>query len=125
MAVTPAGPAVKDPARDSGDPADGLLDKLSGDRVVVLLFAGDGSDDKAAIRAVRKAGRGAPKIIVRVTSIRNIGKYATITDKLGITEAPSTIIIGSDRVAQVLTGLIDDKVVKQYVADARRRAAKK
>lgn len=124
-AVVPAGPPVKDPARDSGDPADGLLDKLTGDRVVVLLFSGNGSDDLAAARAVRKAGTGDRKMIVRVTSIRNVAKYATITDKLGINEAPSTIVIGSDRVAQVLTGIIDANVVKQYAGDARRRAAKK
>jgi len=123
-AVTPAGPPVKDPARNSGDPADGLLDKLTGDRVVVLLFSGNGSDDLAAARAVRKAGTGDRKMIVRVTSIRNVAKYATITDKLGINEAPSTIVIGSDRVAQVLTGIIDSNVVKQYAGDARRRAAK-
>jgi hypothetical protein len=123
-AVTPAGPPVKDPARNSGDPADGLLDELTGDRVVVLLFAGEGADDRVAIRAVRAAGNESKNTIVRVTQIRNVGKYATITDKLGITEAPSTIIIGSDKVAQVLTGLIDSKVVKQYIGDARRRAAK-
>ncbi|HMS72382.1 MAG TPA: hypothetical protein PKB03_05050, partial [Baekduia sp.] len=88
------------------------------------LFSGDGSDDRAAIRAVRAVGREDGKTIVRVTSIRNVGKYATITDKLGIQQAPSTIIIGSDLVAQRLDGLIDVKVVKQYIGDARRRAAK-
>ena len=122
--VTPAGPPVKDPARDSGDPSDGILDQLKGQRVAVLLFSGDGSDDRAAIRAVRAVGREDGKTIVRVTSIRNVGKYATITDKLGIQQAPSTIIIGSDLVAQRLDGLIDVKVVKQYIGDARRRAAK-
>lgn len=114
---------MKDPARGSGDPADGLLDKLTGDRVVVLLFAGEGSDDRRAERAVRAAGRESKGVIVRVTDIRNVGKYATITDKLGIDEAPSTIIIGSDRVAQKLIGIIDSKVVKQFIGDARRRAA--
>ncbi|MEI2703660.1 MAG: hypothetical protein V9E83_14845 [Baekduia sp.] len=123
-AVTPAGPPVNDPARSSGDPADGLLDKLTGDRVVILLFTGDGADDRKAIRAVRAADRELDGVIVRVTQLRNVGKYATITDKLGINQAPSTIIIGSDKVAQVLTGIIDAKVVKQYVGDARRRAAK-
>ena len=122
--VTPAGPAIKDPARNSGDPADGLLDKLTGDRVVVLLFTGNGADDLAAIRAVREADRQSQGVIVRVTQIRNVAKYATITDKLGINQAPSTVIIGSDLVAQVLTGIIDAKVVKQYIGDARRRAAK-
>ncbi len=58
-------------------------------------------------------------------TLRAVDVYKTITDKLGINEAPSTIVIGSDRVAQVLTGIIDANVVKQYAGDARRRAAKK
>lgn len=122
--VTPAGPPVKDPARDSGDPADGVLDQLKGKRVAIVLFTGDGADDRTATAAVRAVGRENKNVIVRVTSIRNVGKYASITDKLNINQAPSTIIIGSDMVAQVLTGIIDAKVVRQYVGDARRRAAK-
>jgi len=122
--VTPAGPAIKDPARDSGDPADGVLDQLKGKRVAIVLFTGDGADDRTATAAVRAVGRENKNVIVRVTSIRNVGKYASITDKLNINQAPSTVIIGSDMVAQVLTGIIDAKVVRQYVGDARRRAAK-
>ena len=122
--VTPAGPAVKDPAKASGDPAQGLLDRLKSGRVVVLLFAGAGTDDHAAARAVRAAAHGYKGMIVRVTSMRNVGKYATITDKLNITVAPSTVVIGSDFVAQVLTGLVDKRVIRQYAGDAKRRAAK-
>lgn len=123
-AVTPAGPAVKNPGKSSGDPSDGLLAKLTGKNVVVLLFVGQprAADDNVAVRSVLSGARAAKRTTVRITGIRNVGRYSKITDKLEITESPSAIIMASDKKAQVLTGILSPFSVKQYILDGRRRA---
>ncbi len=123
-AVTPVGPAVKNPGKSTGDPSDGLLAKLVGKNVVVLLFVGQprAADDNVAVRSVLSAARSVKGTTVRVTGIRNVGRYSKITDKLEITESPSAIIMASDKKAQVLTGILSPFAVKQYILDGRRRA---
>lgn len=123
-AVTPAGPAVKNSGKNSGDPSDGLLAKLVGRNVVVLLFVGQprAGDDNVAVRSVLSAARSVKGTTVRITGIRNVGRYSKITDKLEITESPSAIIMASDKKAQVLTGILSPFSVKQYILDGRRRA---
>ena len=53
-----------------------------------------------------------PHVATIVASIRDLGKYADITDKLDISAAPTIVVISPSRQATEIIGLPDVKQVQ-------------
>jgi hypothetical protein len=108
-------------ATTSTDPSETILNVLSTGKVVVLLFHGDGADDQAARKAVHTVAADDTKHVVSAyADIAKVGAYEAITSGIQVTTAPTILVIGPDKKAQVLTGYVDAGVIKQAVGDALR-----
>jgi len=119
--ATPA--AAKAPAVKSDtvvDPSDALLRFLAKGKTVVLLFHGDGADDRAARKAVHRVALKDHKVVAAYAPIARVGLYQAITSGVEVTTAPTILVIGSDLKAITLTGYVDQDTVAQAVGDIRR-----
>lgn len=105
------------------DPSNRLLAYLAKGKTLVILFHGDGIDDRAARKAVHRTALADPKHVVSAyVPIADVGEYEAITSDVQVLSAPTILVIGTDHKATVLTGFVDEKVVRQTVGDARRGA---
>ncbi len=93
-----------------------LNQALSDGKAVVLLFAGDGADDKVAREVVRSVHD--PRVVTVVTTIGKLGDYAALTGNLEINAAPTILVVGPDRQARMIVGLPDLKQVQSALASA-------
>ncbi|MEA2304036.1 MAG: hypothetical protein QOH43_1316 [Solirubrobacteraceae bacterium] len=121
-----AAPAVKAKARAKA-PAAGTTDRsapllaaLAKGRVAVVLFLdARAADDKAVRAAVHQATKGRAKVTTRIAPISDVGDYAAITQGVAVAQAPTVLIIGPDKKAQVLTGYVDAASITQAISQAR------
>lgn len=121
-AATPAPAAAAPPKSaatggNSGVPAGeaAVLGHLDRGRVVILVFyTPNGTDDLAARRAAQTVASPG-KVIFRAVSVKNVGDYEAITRGVTVAETPTTLVIGPERQAVSLTGLIDPLEVRQAV----------
>jgi hypothetical protein len=111
----PPTPRVEDvPRAVSGALADGKV-------VVVLFTEKGGADDQATARhfaAVSQLGNG-----VRTfrAGIADIGRYAGIVARLGVTQAPSIVIVRPDlRAVPPIEGYVESQFLVQRVRDQLR-----
>jgi endonuclease I len=115
---------AKTPATDV-DPSDRLLAYLAKDKVLVVLFYGNGVEDRAARKAVHRTAQKDPKHVVSAyVPISKVGDYEAITSDVQILASPTILVIGKDSKATALTGYVDVDSVRQAVGDARRAAVK-
>lgn len=118
----PATPAAKPAAAIAGvapgDLSGPLMAALGRKDVVVLVFAGTGADDRSVTRAVHKISLHHGKVVVKVASIDQVGRYAAITRGAQVGGAPTTLIIGTDRVARAIVGYTGIAEIDQAVGDA-------
>ena len=123
VAAKPATTKAATPAT-TVDPSDRLLAYLSKGKTLVILFEGNGADDKAARKAVHLTAQGDPKHVVSAyVPISQVGKYEAITTDVQILSSPTVLVIGTDGKATALTGFVDVQSLRQAVGDARREAA--
>lgn len=92
-------------------------------RVVVLLFTQDGADDRATAKRVHELSATGPasfgkRFVVFTDGVAKLGEYAAVIGDLGIDQAPATIIVAPNGEARVVQGFIDQRSLRQYVADA-------
>lgn len=92
-------------------------------RVVVLLFTQDGADDRATAQRVQELRATGPasfgkRFVVFTDGVAKLGEYAAVVGDLGIDQAPATIIVAPNGEARVVQGFIDQRSLRQYVADA-------
>ncbi len=116
--VTPAKPAV------AVNPAAPLLAALDRGQVVVLLFRNSSTDSSSVATLVRGIGKR-KKVVARVVSIKDVGKYQTFTTDTPIEQAPTTLVIGPKRRAKIIVGFTSSGELSQAVADVRRAGATK
>ena len=119
-AKPPRSPAKRRPAVavPTGMPA-GVRRALAGKRTVVLFFFQRGSaDDAATARAVASL-RGRRGAQVFSAPISRLADYQAVIGGLGVTQAPSVVIVGRDRAARLIEGFVDAETLAQQVADAR------
>ena len=112
-----AEPRRRRAARPSVAPA--VKRAIKGNRLVVLfLYSRGASDDRRVARSVA-ALRGRTKAAVFSDRIGNLGKYGQIATRVGVTRAPSIVIIGKGNRGRLIEGYVDRKTLAQRVADAR------
>lgn len=90
-------------------------------KVVVLLFTQRGpADDTATRLAVSQLRKDGSKAAVFTDSIAHLERYRRIVADLGVSQAPSVVIIDRQRRASLHEGYMDDASLRQLVRDARR-----
>ena len=85
---------------------------------MVVLFRQGGGDDSATAAAVA-AVRHQKGVSVFSDSIDSLGRYTRLVGGLGISQAPSVVVVGPSRSATLLQGYTDAGTLKQKVLDAR------
>jgi hypothetical protein len=112
-----SGPTRRAVKRRQGPAA--LMRAIAAKRPVVLfLYQRGANDDRRVARSVA-ALRGRTKAAIFSDRIANLGKYGFIATNVGVTRAPSVVIIGKGRRAHLIEGYIDPETLAQRVADAR------
>jgi hypothetical protein len=91
---------------------------LAAHKVVVVLFRQRGGDDSATSAAVGGL-RGERGVSVFSDSINRLARYPRLVAGLGISQAPSVVIVGPSLKATLLAGYTDRGTLKQQVLDAR------
>jgi len=91
---------------------------LARKRVVVLFFGQRGVDDRITADAL-KAIRKRKGVSVFSDRIERLAAYRSVTNGLGVAQAPAIVVIGVDREAQLLEGFVDAGTLRQLVVDAR------
>jgi len=86
---------------------------------VVIFFRQPGGLDDAATDAAVVALRKRDSAVVFQDVITNVANYGQVVMSVGVTRAPSIVIIGSSGRARLLEGFIDPGALAQEVADTR------
>ncbi|UUY02665.1 hypothetical protein LRS13_18520 [Svornostia abyssi] len=111
---TPATNVTTEPGVPAGERA--VLRQLADGKVVVMLFWDkSGADDRAARRAVASATKGRKNVAVRLVGPDKVGSYEAITGGVTIAQTPTTLVIGPERKAVTISGLIDPLEIKQAI----------
>jgi hypothetical protein len=88
-------------------------------KVVVLFFFQPGASDDAATAGSVRGLRKRKSVAVFSDRIKDVGRYGPLVGGVGVSQAPSIVIIGRDRRARLLQGFVDAKTLAQEISDAR------
>jgi hypothetical protein len=114
----PAKPKQPAVAAGAGLPSD-VARALNANKVVVLFFyepaASDDQATRAAIRAVRGAGRG---VALFQDTVSHVSDYRRVVGSLGISQSPAMVVIDRNRKAQLFQGYLDSGSIRQTVRDS-------
>lgn len=105
------------------DPAAPLIAALKHGRVVVLMFRNASTDSGEVAAMVRTVGKRR-KVVARVVSIHDVGRYDAFTAQTPVAQAPTTLVIGPRKNAKVIVGFTSVGEIAQAVADVRRAGHK-
>ena len=92
---------------------------LADGKVIVLLFAeAKGADDQATARHFGALSRLGDEVATFRDDIADIGRYAGIVAELGVTQAPSIVIVRPDlRAVPPIEGYVESQYLLQRVKD--------
>ena len=114
------GTRPKPPGELSGKALDAAR-ALERGKVVVVLFTQRGADDDATRNALRELPRrSSSRVAVFRDRVDNLADYGPLAAGLGISRAPSVVVVDRDRRARVLEGYLDRGSLRQAVRDALR-----
>lgn len=117
---TKAAPGDNDAGAVVGVPT-GVARALGERKVVVLFFTHRGpADDTATRLAVKQLRKDGTKAAVFTDSIAHLERYRRVVADLGVSQAPSVVIIDRQRRATLHEGYMDGASLRQLVRDARR-----
>jgi hypothetical protein len=96
------------------------MNRAVGDHHEVVLFFHQrkGLDDQATAEAVRALDR-TTRVLVLSDDVRNADRYGKLVEDLGVSQAPSIVIIDREGKARLIEGYIDAGSLVQEVSDAR------
>jgi hypothetical protein len=96
-----------------------VSDALADGKVVVLLFTEkNGADDAATARHFSSLSQLGAKVETFRAGIADVGRYAGIVAHLGITQAPSIVIVRPDlRAVPPIEGYVESQYLLQRVKD--------
>ena len=93
---------------------------IADNRKVVIFFQNPkGIDDKAVARSVRSLDRRTKSVVVLTDDVRNVDRYGSMVEDLGVNQAPAIVVIGRSGKASLIEGYTDAESLVQVVADAR------
>jgi hypothetical protein len=85
-------------------------------KVVLFFYQPRALDDQATAEAVRALGGG---VLVLRDTVKNAARYGSLVQELGVSQAPSIVLVDRRGQARLLEGYIDARALAQAVADAR------
>lgn len=114
-----------DPAAEALAGLEGLPPRvkraLERDKVVVFLFTQrDSADDSATLKGARSIKTGKGRVSVFTDNVGNLGDYGQLVASVGVSRAPSTVIVNDDGEVRLLEGYVDPGSLRQHVKDALR-----
>ena len=113
--------AAPEPEPRLADVPPAVSDALAGGNVVVLLFSEKGSADDAASSGHYGALSGINRVRVFRAGIRDLRRYAGIVTQVGVSQAPSAVIVRPDLTAlPPIEGYVDSQYLVQRVKDQLR-----
>jgi hypothetical protein len=97
----------------------GVADALAAGKVIVLLFTEKGAaDDQATARHFSSLSQLGDGVRTFRAGISEVGRYAGIVSELGVTQAPSIVIVRPDlRAVPPIEGYMDSQYLLQRVKD--------
>jgi hypothetical protein len=115
----PARPARPAPAPRVEDVPKAVADALAGGKVVVLLFAERrAADDVATSHHLGALSRLGGRVETFRAGIAEVGRYAGIVAELGVSQAPSVVIVRPDlKAVPPIEGYVDSQYLLQRVRD--------
>lgn len=114
------GTRPKPPGGLSGKAVDAAR-ALERGKIVVVLFTQRGADDDATRSALRElTTKRSSRVAVFRDRVSNLADYGPLAAGLGISRAPSVVVVDRDRRARVLEGYLDRGTLQQAVRDALR-----
>jgi len=87
-------------------------------RVVLFFYQRSSVGDRPTARSVASLHKRT-KAVVFADNVDNLAAYGEAVQKVGVTRAPSVVIIGKSGRARVIEGYIDPQALAQEVADTR------
>lgn len=128
-AITPAGetPATGGSvaALEAPPPPKSVTDAFNSGQTVVLLVVREGGIDDRMVRADTTALEAVPGVALFVVPVREIARYAAITEGVGVNRVPALVVLRPKSLSHgVPTGSVsygyqDAQSVVQQVTDAR------
>lgn len=119
--ATPAKPAK--PAKPAAPKVEGVpapvARALAKKRVVVLFFRQSGAADDRAVASAVNAQKGRKGVSVFTDNIARLARYRAAVAPLGISQAPTVVIVGRNGQAQLVEGFVDEGTLTQQVVDAK------
>jgi hypothetical protein len=99
-----------------------VADALADEKVVVLLFTGTAAaDDQATARHFATLSQLGSGVKTFRAGISDVGRYAGIVAQLGVTQAPSIVIVRPDlRAVPPIEGYVESQYLLQRVKDQLR-----
>jgi hypothetical protein len=85
-------------------------------KVVLFFYQPRALDDQATAEAVRSLGG---RVLVLREKVENADHYGSLVEELGVSQAPSIVLVDRRGEARLLEGFIDAQALAQAVADAR------
>ncbi|MGI8674270.1 MAG: hypothetical protein ACR2KD_03115, partial [Thermoleophilaceae bacterium] len=83
-------------------------------KVVVVLFTQRGADDDATLSALRELSvKRSPRVAVFRDRVSNLTDYGPLAAGLGISRAPSVVVVDRDHRVRVLEGYLDRGSLRQ------------
>jgi hypothetical protein len=93
---------------------------VADNKKVVIFFQNPRAlDDKAVADSVRSLDRRLERVVVLSDDVRNVKRYGSLLEDLGVSQAPAIVVIGQGGEARLIEGYIDADSLVQVVADAR------
>jgi hypothetical protein len=93
---------------------------VADNRKVVIFFQNPRAlDDKAVAESVRAFDRRTDRVVVIQDDLRNVKRYGSLLEDLGVTQAPAIVVIDRSGEASLIEGYTDAESLAQVVADAR------
>ena len=89
-----------------------------GKKVVIFFLNPRGLDDRLVLKSVRTVDRKT-KAVVLTDPVDAIERYGRLVQDLGVSQAPSIVLIDRSGNARLIEGYVDTESLTQAVADAR------
>jgi hypothetical protein len=112
-------PARGEPRGAAGDLGP-VVEALGRDRVVVLFFTRPGAADDTGTRRAVNSLRGMKGVSVFSAGVEQLASYRPILSGVGVSQVPAVVVVRPGRGARLVEGFIDERSLRQRVADARR-----
>jgi hypothetical protein len=92
---------------------------LAEDKILVMLFWNPkAADDRAVRQALRHVDTYRHRVVIRVANIRDVARYAPITQGVDVSQSPSVVVVGHHHEADLMSGYVDRMTIEQSISNA-------